>query len=241
MVVQIITGIPGTGILGRAFRYYTFVFTPAVVQSLNGIAWWAVMMFVWIAGVELDLRQAWKHRRSFSSPVLPWRPPVGAVVGAAGGRCWCRGWMGPIAHVAIHCRRPGMSRGHRIAHPGSRWKRWKSCARRLGQRILRYASLDDIAIWGVLALVLMDWARIGKQARSWWPLRSPWCFIGLMTCVAARDRWFVSLRMARLPWRWGRLGRPALHGGCVPAGAVTEKWFEQAHGPVAPPQSCWSR
>ena len=33
----------------------------------------------------------------------------------------------------------------------------------LGQRILRYASLDDIAIWGVLALILLDWARIGRQ------------------------------------------------------------------------------
>lgn len=32
------------GILGKIFPdYYTFVFTPAVVQSLNGIAWWAVM------------------------------------------------------------------------------------------------------------------------------------------------------------------------------------------------------
>jgi Kef-type K+ transport system membrane component KefB len=34
----------------------------------------------------------------------------------------------------------------------------------IGQRILRYASLDDIAIWGVLALILMDWERVGRQA-----------------------------------------------------------------------------
>ena len=33
----------------------------------------------------------------------------------------------------------------------------------IGQRILRYASLDDIAIWGVLALILMDWDRVGRQ------------------------------------------------------------------------------
>ena len=33
----------------------------------------------------------------------------------------------------------------------------------IGQRILRYASLDDVAIWGVLALILMDWQR-GMQA-----------------------------------------------------------------------------
>jgi hypothetical protein len=44
-------------VLGAAFpAYYDFVFTPAVVQSLNGVAWWAVMLFVWIAGIELDLR-----------------------------------------------------------------------------------------------------------------------------------------------------------------------------------------
>jgi Kef-type K+ transport system membrane component KefB len=34
-----------------------------VVQSLNGIAWWAVMLFVMIAGIELDFRKAWAHRR----------------------------------------------------------------------------------------------------------------------------------------------------------------------------------
>src|SRR6185369_9395650 len=55
------------GILGKAFPdYYAFVFTPAVIQSLNGIAWWAVMLFVMIAGIELDLRKAWAHRRESS-------------------------------------------------------------------------------------------------------------------------------------------------------------------------------
>ena len=34
----------------------------------------------------------------------------------------------------------------------------------IGQRILRYASLDDIAIWGVLAIILLDFERIGRQA-----------------------------------------------------------------------------
>ena len=68
MVVQIVAGILlGPGVLGAAFpEYYHFVFTPAVVQSLNGIAWWAVMIFVWIAGIELDLGAAWRHRRETS-------------------------------------------------------------------------------------------------------------------------------------------------------------------------------
>ena len=61
VVIQIITGILlGPGILGDLFpAYYQFVFTPAVIQSLNGVAWWAVMLFVFIAGIELDLSQAW--------------------------------------------------------------------------------------------------------------------------------------------------------------------------------------
>ena len=63
VVVQIITGILlGPGILGAAFPdYYQFVFNPDVIKSLNGIAWWAVMIFVWIAGIELDLKKAWEY------------------------------------------------------------------------------------------------------------------------------------------------------------------------------------
>jgi Kef-type K+ transport system membrane component KefB len=65
VVVQILTGITlGPGVLGAVFpEYYQFVFSPPVIQSLNGIAWWAVSLFVFMAGVELDLRAAWKDRR----------------------------------------------------------------------------------------------------------------------------------------------------------------------------------
>ena len=41
----------------------------------------------------------------------------------------------------------------------------------LGQRLLRYASLDDVAIWGVLALILLDWERVTGSSASLW--RSP--------------------------------------------------------------------
>jgi len=64
VVVQIIAGILlGPGILGKFFpAYYAFVFRPAVIAPLNGIAWWAVTLFVFIAGIELDLKKAWRHR-----------------------------------------------------------------------------------------------------------------------------------------------------------------------------------
>src|SRR6476661_7742965 len=57
----------------------------------------------------------------------------------------------------------------------------------IGQRILRYASLDDIAIWGVLALILMDWDRLGKQL----------AFLVAFAAASAIIRWL----MQRIPQR----------------------------------------
>jgi Kef-type K+ transport system membrane component KefB len=64
VVVQIIAGIVlGPGVLGAIFPdAHAAVFNPQVIGALNGVAWWAVMIFVFIAGLELDLSQAWKHR-----------------------------------------------------------------------------------------------------------------------------------------------------------------------------------
>jgi K+:H+ antiporter len=59
----------------------------------------------------------------------------------------------------------------------------------IGQRILRYASLDDVAIWGVLALILLDWTRIGRQVGYIvvYAVVS-YGFRKLMASVAERDR-----------------------------------------------------
>lgn len=48
VVVQIICGILlGPGVLGAVFPdYYAFVFSKPVIGALNGIAWWAAMIFV---------------------------------------------------------------------------------------------------------------------------------------------------------------------------------------------------
>jgi Kef-type K+ transport system membrane component KefB len=64
VVVQIIAGVlMGPGVLGAAFpEAHAAVFNPQVTMALNGVAWWAVMIFVFIAGLELDLSQVWAHR-----------------------------------------------------------------------------------------------------------------------------------------------------------------------------------
>ena len=198
VVVQIATGVVlGPGVLGKVFPdYYAFVFNPVVVQSLNGIASWAAMIFVWIAGIELDLGKAWVHRRdSAITAGLALGVPLlfGSV--AAMGMLTTDGWIGPSAmrwqfvlSVGMACAVTAlpvlillMEKVEILREP-------------IGQRIFRYASLDDIAIWGVLGLILMDWQRIGKQGA--FLLAFAVCshvFRKLMPLLSERDRWWVGL------------------------------------------------
>ena len=234
VVVQIITGILlGPGVLGAAFPdYYTFVFSPPVIQSLNGLAWWAVMVFVMIAGVELDLGQAWKHRResgitagmALGTPLL-----FGCVV--ALGMLLFEGWMGPSARpwqfvvgVGMACAVTAlpilillMERLDVLRQP-------------LGQRILRYASLDDIAIWGVLAVILLDWTRMGRQLGFLVAFAvATLLFRRLMVRLQESDRWYVSfiwLAACGLGADWAGLHFMV---GAFLAGAVMDKhWFTEA-------------
>jgi Kef-type K+ transport system membrane component KefB len=168
VVVQIITGILlGPGILGAAFpKYYAFVFNPQVIQALNGIAWWAVMMFVWIAGIELDLKKAWKYRRE-SGVTAGLALGVPLLFGSAAAALIVRygGWMGPQGHTWQFVLGVGMSCAVTALPILILFMEKLEILRQpIGQRILRYASLDDVAIWGVLAIILMDWHRVGRQA-----------------------------------------------------------------------------
>ncbi|MBM3389985.1 MAG: cation:proton antiporter [Betaproteobacteria bacterium] len=198
VVVQIVTGILlGPGVLGAAFPdYYQFVFSAPVIQSLNGVAWWAVMLFVWIAGIELDLKQAWVHRKQtgITAGLALGVPLVlGSVV--ALGMLGFAGWVGTQAQewqfvlgIGMACAVTAlpilillMEKMHILRQP-------------IGQRILRYATADDLAIWGVLALVLMDWQRLGKQAAFLAAfVLLGWGFRRLMVRVPQMDRWYLGL------------------------------------------------
>jgi Kef-type K+ transport system membrane component KefB len=99
----------------------------------------------------------------------------------------------------------------------------------IGQRILRYASLDDVAIWGVLALILMDWERVGKQAGFLLAFAvAAWLYRKLMVWLAERDRWYIGLiwlAVCGLGADWSGLHFMV---GAFLAGAVTDShWFDQ--------------
>jgi len=198
VVVQIIGGILlGPGVLGAIFPdYYAFVFAAPTMGALNGIAWWSVMLFVWVAGLELDVGEAWKRRRE-----------TGVTAGLALGVPLVAGSLAAL----VMLRFPGWR--------GAQGAEWQvvlgigmACAvtalpilvllmekldvlrAPLGQRVLRYASLDDIAIWGVLALILLDWERVGRQggflvgfAVATWAVRR------LLRALEENDRWYVGL------------------------------------------------
>ena len=233
VVVQIITGILlGPGILGRAFPdYYSFVFNPAVVQSLNGIAWWAVMLFVMIAGIELDLKKAWAHRResSITAGLALGTPLIFGCLAAAGLLLY-DGWMGPKAMTWQFVLGVGMACAV-TALPILilLMEKLEVLRQPIGQRILRYASLDDIAIWGVLALILMDWERVGKQAAFLIAFAVfGYAFRKLMVWLAERDRWYVALiwlAICAFGADWAGLHFMV---GAFLAGAIMEsEWFNQ--------------
>ena len=233
VVVQIITGILlGPGILGKVFPdYYQFVFNPAVVQSLNGIAWWAVMLFVMIAGVELDLKKAWAHRReSGITAGLALGTPLLFGCAAAALMLGFDGWMGRQAQTWQFVVGVGMACAV-TALPILilLMEKLDILRQPIGQRILRYASLDDIAIWGVLALILMDWERIGRQGAVLLAFGiAAWLFHQLMARLGERDRWYVALIwLAAVSFGADWAGLHFMVGAFL-AGAVMEaEWFDQ--------------
>lgn len=231
VVVQIIAGVLlGPGVLGAAVpEYYSQLFTPPVVQALNGIAWWAVMLFVMLAGIELDLHDAMKHRRE-SVITAGFALGMPLVFGAAAGLLLIRqqGWIGPKAQEWQFIVGVGMACAV-TALPILVLLMEKMGILRtaLGQRVLRYASLDDIALWGVLAVILMDWNRVERQL-LFLVLYALLClgFRALMLRLPTADRWYVAiiwLALVSLGADWCGLHFMV---GAFLAGVVMEKsWF----------------
>ena len=233
VVVQIITGILlGPGILGAIFpTYYQFVFNPNVIQLLTGIASWAVMIFVMIAGVELDLSKAWEYRREGSlTAALALGTPLLFGCAAAAAMLTYDGWVGPkgmtwqfILGIGMACAVTAlpililfMEKLDILRQP-------------IGQRILRYASLDDIAIWGVLALILLDWTRVGRQVGFLLTfIVAAYVFRKIMIRLQERDRWYVMfIWLAACGFAADWAGLHFMVGAFLSGAVMDAKWFNQ--------------
>ncbi|MEG8223691.1 cation:proton antiporter [Sphingomonas sp. HH69] len=234
VVVQIVAGVLlGPGVLGVALpQVHDFLFPPGVIAALNGIAWWAVMIFVWLAGIELDLHQAWVARReTWTTAGLALVTPLALGALAAALILTQPGWIGAkgqhwqaLLGMGMACAVTAlpilvllMDRLTILRQP-------------LGQRVLRYASLDDIAIWGVLALILLDWERVERQAGFLllFPLVA-WGLRAVMRRIGGRDRLYLGmLSLALLGFAADWAGLHFMVGAFL-AGAILDKqWFDEA-------------
>jgi Kef-type K+ transport system membrane component KefB len=235
VVVQIIGGILlGPGVLGAMFPgYYQTVFAPPVIGALNGVAWWAVMLFVFAAGLELDLKEAWK-----------WRGETGITAGLALGTPLLLGAGAALVLLGL---------GHPEHWIGAKGKQWQfvagvgmACAvtalpilvlflekleilrTKMGQRILRYASLDDIMIWGVLALILLDWERVTRQLGFLIGFGIAVVLVRrLIAAIPQRDRWYVGLIwLAACGYLADWSGLHYMVGAFLAGAALDAEWFE---------------
>ena len=235
VVVQIIGGVLlGPGVLGAVFpEYFAFVFNPQVVGALNGIAWWAVMMFVWIAGIELDLGEAWAQRRETGitagcALVVPLLFGCGAAaVMLATGTGWAgaRGatWQ-VVLGIGMACAVTALPILVLLL------EKLDVLRAPIGQRILRYASIDDVAIWGVLAIILLDWNRVGRQLAFLVAFTIAARLVRrLMARLSESDRWhggLIWLAACALAADWAGLHFMV---GAFLAGAILDAhWFDRA-------------
>lgn len=238
VVVQIIMGILlGPGILGKLFPdHHAHVFSDPVVQSLTGIAWWSVMLFVWIAGIELDLKKAWENRReslitaglALTAPLL-----LGAIVGL--GMATQTGWMGPAASNWQFMLSVGMACAVTALPILMLFMEKMELLRQpIGQRILRYASLDDIAIWAVLALILLDWQRVGMQGTFLLAFGiASYGVRRLMVRIPATDRWYLGLiwlTVSALGAEW--CGLHFMVGAFLSGVVLDSEWFDQQQADI---------
>ena len=233
VVVQILAGmLLGPGILGKFFpAYYAYVFRPAVIAPLNGIAWWAVMLFVCIAGIELDLKKVWRHRsESVTAAALALGMPLLFGSLAALGLLRYAGWTGAHASAWQFVLGIGMACAV-TALPVLvlLMEKLEILRQPLGQRLLRYASLDDIAIWGVLAIILMDWSRVGRQAGFLLVFAAASVlFRRLMRALDGRDRWYAALIWVLLcGWAADWSGLHFMVGAFLSGAVMDAAWFEQ--------------
>lgn len=167
VVVQIVSGIIlGPGLVGKTFpEFYNTIFTEDNIKVLSGIAWWGVMLFVWTAGVELNLKEAVDKKKdtlitalfALSTPLL-----FGSILALIISNY--PGWMGQSANTWQFVFGIGMATAV-TALPILilLMEKLNIFNKELGKRTLRYASLDDILIWAVLAIIIMDWQRVIRQ------------------------------------------------------------------------------
>jgi Kef-type K+ transport system membrane component KefB len=234
VVVQIISGILlGPSIIGSLLsKQYEAIFTPDVLTALGGVAKLAVVAFVWTAGVELSLKEAIENKREtavtagFALLVPLLFGSIAAFILSGDSQ-----WIGKSAHKWQFILGVGMATAV-TALPilVLILEKLNILNTEFGKRIIRYASLDDIVIWTVLAIILLDWERIVRQG------------IFIVTYAASaillrrvfnkmkdhRDKWALAISwMVLIAFISDWSGLHYMVGGFLAGAVIDKEWFKE--------------
>lgn len=233
VVVQIVIGVIfGPSLLGSYFTDANrAVFSRETLQGLNGISSWAVLIFVFVSGIELDLKDALQNKLdngitvalALSVPLL-----LGVIVGTS--LLSYSGWIGVGVHHWQFVLSIGMCTSITALPVLIIFLDKLGLLRQsIGQRVLRYASIDDILIWVVLAIVLMDVGHFENQLIFFAGLSiASILYRKAMSAISEADRWCYAIIWAIVvALASERVGLHFMAGAFI-AGAITDsRWFDQ--------------
>lgn len=237
VVVQIICGIIlGPGVLGSVFpKWYSSIFAPEVIVALDGIARWAVMLFVFAAGLELDIQATWRAKRETAvTAVCALTVPLVFGAAAATGLLLVTDpvlWLGAngtswqfVLAVGMACAVSALPILMLLL------EKLEILRTDFGQRILRYASLDDLLIWIVLAAILLEWDTLARQAffLSGFAVAA-WGINKLMALLPAQDRWPIALMwLAACAFLADWSGLHSMVGAFLAGAVLDARWLTTA-------------
>lgn len=230
-VIQIVSGVLfGPGIFGYFFpNAYSTLFTADTTKMLSGVATLAVVLFVFTAGVEVDINQAWIDKKdtlttSFFALITPLI--CGAIVAIF--ISLDDKWIGENSHEWQFVLSVGMAMAV-TALPIlilllDKMNILKSD---IGIRCLRYSSFDDIAIWTVFALILLDWNRIVRQSLFFLLyIIASYLIIKFSNKVKEQDRlYFALIWLIACAYFSDWAGLHYLVGGFLAGFIIKEEWI----------------
>lgn len=168
VVVQIVMGVVfGPGIFGHYFPdVYGDIFSSETVRMMSGVATWAVVLFVSTAGLEINLQSArrdWRETITTASfalftPLIVGLPLVVFL-------SFNKRWIGESAEQWQFSLATGMAISV-TALPilVLLLENMQLLKKDIGIRCLRYASFDDVAIWTVFAVIMLEWDKVARQS-----------------------------------------------------------------------------
>lgn len=233
-VIQIISGLMfGPALLGAVYPdIYNYIFTKDNINALSGVAWLGVIFFVWTAGVHLDLPSAIQNKKDMlttSSLALLCPLILGSLFAFFIHQSDT--WVGADAQSWQFILGIGMALAV-TALPILilLMEKLNIFNIDLGKRVLRYASLDDIMIWAVLSIIIMDWNRSLRQL----------LFIPVFYAMSrlinylmpkltnSKDLWSISLCwvvLVSLAADWS--GLHYIVGGFLAGAVMKKEWFDE--------------